>query len=60
MIRPSAFRLSPADRPGSRRRLIALTGQWDINTSHRTNNAGFERHLVKPADPHALVEAVAG
>jgi CheY-like chemotaxis protein len=39
-------------------RLIALTGQWDIDSSHRTHNAGFERHLVKPADPDALVEAV--
>ena len=39
-------------------RLIALTGQWDINSSHQTHNAGFERHLVKPAAPDALVEAV--
>ena len=39
-------------------RLIALTGEWDITSSHRTHNAGFERHLVKPADPDALVEAV--
>ncbi len=38
--------------------LIALTGEWDITSSHRTHNAGFERHLVKPADPDALVEAV--
>jgi CheY-like chemotaxis protein len=41
-------------------RLVAVTGQWDIGASHRTNNAGFDRHLVKPADPHTLVEAVTG
>ena len=39
-------------------RLIALTGQWDIDASHRTHNAGFERHLVKPTEPDALIEAV--
>ena len=41
-------------------RLVALTGQWDIDSTHRTNNAGFDRHLVKPADPHVLVQAVTG
>jgi len=41
-------------------RLIALTGQWDIDASHRTHNAGLVRHLVKPADPDALIEAVTG
>jgi CheY-like chemotaxis protein len=48
------------ERAGRPVRLIALTGQWDIVSSHRTHNAGFERHLVKPASPAALVEAVRG
>ena len=46
-----------ADRPP---RLIALTGRWDVTASHQTRNAGFERHLVKPADPEEFVEAVTG
>ncbi|HYH64595.1 MAG TPA: response regulator [Urbifossiella sp.] len=41
-------------------RLVAHTGRWDINASHQTHNAGFERHLVKPADPHTLIAAVTG
>ncbi|HYH68544.1 MAG TPA: response regulator [Urbifossiella sp.] len=41
-------------------RLVAHTGRWDIDASHQTHNAGFERHLVKPADPHALIAAVTG
>jgi CheY-like chemotaxis protein len=45
------------DRP---LRCVALTGLWDIDSQHRTNNAGFDEHLVKPADPERLVEAVLG
>jgi two-component system, OmpR family, response regulator len=41
-------------------RCIALTGSWDIDSQHRTNNAGFEAHLVKPVDPDKLVAAVRG
>jgi CheY-like chemotaxis protein len=41
-------------------RCVALTGMWDINAQHRTNNAGFEHHLVKPAESERLVEAVLG
>ena len=41
-------------------RCIALTGLWDINAQHRTNNAGFDEHLVKPVEPERLVEAVMG
>jgi two-component system, OmpR family, response regulator len=41
-------------------RLIALTGRWDIASQHRTHNAGFERHLVKPVAPDALIAAVRG
>jgi two-component system, OmpR family, response regulator len=41
-------------------RLIALTGSWDISSQHKTHNAGFERHLVKPIEPDRLIEAVRG
>jgi len=41
-------------------RCVALTGLWDIDSQHRTNNAGFDEHLVKPTDPERLVEAVLG
>ena len=45
------------DRP---LRCVALTGLWDINAQHRTNNAGFDEHLVKPVEPERLIEAVRG
>jgi len=41
-------------------RFIALTGSWDINSQHRTHNAGFEAHLVKPVEPGKLIAAVRG
>lgn len=41
-------------------RCIALTGSWDINSQHRTHNAGFEAHLVKPVEPDRLIAAVRG
>lgn len=41
-------------------RMIALTALWDVTMTHRTNNAGFEAHLVKPADPARLIAAVHG
>jgi CheY-like chemotaxis protein len=41
-------------------RFVALTGLWDIETQHRTNNAGFDEHLVKPVEPERLVEVVLG
>jgi CheY-like chemotaxis protein len=41
-------------------RCVALTGLWDIGTQHRTNNAGFDEHLVKPVEPERLIEAVRG
>jgi two-component system, OmpR family, response regulator len=47
-------------REGPPPRLIALTGSWDIGAQHRTHNAGFEQHLVKPVNPERLVEAVRG
>jgi CheY-like chemotaxis protein len=39
-------------------RCIALTGLWDIGAQHRTGNAGFAGHLVKPVEPARLVEAI--
>jgi two-component system, OmpR family, response regulator len=47
-------------REGAPPRLIALTGHWDISSQHKTHNAGFERHLVKPVEPDALIAAVRG
>jgi CheY-like chemotaxis protein len=41
-------------------RLVALTGQWDISAHTRSSTAGFDDHLVKPADPARLVEVVTG
>jgi CheY-like chemotaxis protein len=41
-------------------RCIALTGSWDITSQHKTHNAGFEQHIVKPADPEQLIAAVRG
>ena len=41
-------------------RCIALTALWDIDSRHRTKNASFEEHLVKPVDPGRLVAAVRG
>lgn len=41
-------------------KLIALTARWDIETSHKTQKAGFAEHLVKPVEPNHLVEVVTG
>jgi two-component system OmpR family response regulator len=41
-------------------RCIALTALWDVDSRHRTNNAGFERHLVKPVEAGRLLAAVRG
>jgi len=41
-------------------RFIAVTGSWDINSQHRTHNAGFEEHLVKPVEPARLIAAIRG
>ncbi len=39
--------------------LVALTGWGQETDRHRTAAAGFDRHLVKPADPAQLAELVA-
>ena len=38
--------------------LIALTGYGQQGDQRRAREAGFDRHLVKPADPGALCEAI--
>jgi CheY-like chemotaxis protein len=45
------------DRPP---RCVALTGLWDIDAQHRSHNAGFHEHLVKPVEAERLVEIVRG
>ncbi len=41
-------------------RLVAQTAMWDIQTQHKTRNAGFVAHLVKPVEPKRLLEIVTG
>jgi CheY-like chemotaxis protein len=36
--------------------LIALTGWGQERDKQRTRDAGFAHHLVKPADPDALLD----
>jgi CheY-like chemotaxis protein len=40
--------------------LIALTGWGQEKDRIRSQEAGFDRHLVKPVDPQALTEILAG
>lgn len=40
---------------GLHRRLIAVTGWGQTEDRHRTREAGFDDHVVKPVDPDALV-----
>lgn len=40
-------------------KLVALTALWDVTTQHRTRNAGFDEHIVKPITRERLLEAVA-
>jgi CheY-like chemotaxis protein len=39
---------------GSRIALVAVTGWGDSEDRQRTQEAGFDHHLVKPVDPTAL------
>jgi CheY-like chemotaxis protein len=41
-------------------RLIALTGYGQHEDRRRAEQAGFDAHVTKPADPRALLELVAG
>ncbi len=49
-----------ADPGGQAVRLVALTGYGMIEDQRRSREAGFDEHLVKPADPTRLAAAVAG
>jgi CheY-like chemotaxis protein/nitrogen-specific signal transduction histidine kinase len=40
-------------------RLIALTGYGQQEDRRRAEQAGFDSHLTKPADPHALLDLLA-
>jgi two-component system CheB/CheR fusion protein len=39
--------------------LVALTGWGQEDDRRRTEEAGFDHHLVKPVDPDELVKLVA-
>jgi signal transduction histidine kinase len=41
-------------------RLVALTGYGQVEDRHKTRQAGFDDHLVKPADLRQLERALAG
>lgn len=41
---------------GASMMLVALTGWGQEHYRQRSEQAGFDHHLVKPADPDALVE----
>ncbi len=43
---------------GDRWLLIALTGYGQQDDRRRAHEAGFDVHLVKPADPDAVVELI--
>jgi CheY-like chemotaxis protein len=40
--------------------MIALTGWGQDKDRHRSEEAGFDHHLVKPVDPRSLMQVVAG
>ena len=48
-----------AAAPGWNGKLIALTGFGQRGDKQRAEDAGFERHFTKPADPAALLNALA-
>jgi CheY-like chemotaxis protein len=39
--------------------LVAVTGWGQEEDRRRSHEAGFDRHLVKPVDPHDLMKMVA-
>jgi CheY-like chemotaxis protein len=39
--------------------LIAVTGWGQEDDRRRSHEAGFDRHLVKPLDPQALMKMLA-
>lgn len=50
------IRASPG---GSAMTLVAVTGWGQADDRRRSQEAGFDQHLVKPVDPSALVELIA-
>jgi CheY-like chemotaxis protein len=40
--------------------LVALTGNASPEDARRSREAGFDYHLVKPADPHEVIAIVGG
>lgn len=44
---------------GARIILVALTGWGADEDRRKTQDAGFDRYLVKPVDPNALVQLLA-
>jgi CheY-like chemotaxis protein len=52
----AALRQHPAT---ARARLIAVTGYGSDAARRRSQEVGFEQHLVKPVDPGALLELLA-
>jgi CheY-like chemotaxis protein/nitrogen-specific signal transduction histidine kinase len=53
----SALRAEPA---GARARLIALSGYGRAEDLERARAAGFDDHIVKPADPDELIRKIEG
>ena len=39
---------------------VAVTGWGQDGDRHRTQEAGFDHHLVKPVDPHTLIKMLLG
>lgn len=40
--------------------LIAVTGWGQDEDRHRSHDAGFDLHLVKPVEPQLLIKTFAG
>jgi len=54
-----AARRIRAESWGNETFLVALTGWGTDDDRRRTQEAGFDRHLVKPVDPDALMRIIA-
>jgi hypothetical protein len=52
--------LHPRTAVGQGMVLIAVTGWGHDQNRRRSHEAGFDHHLVKPVDPHALMQLLAG
>ena len=48
-----------ASQPTQSALLIALTGYGQQNDRQQAKEAGFDAHLVKPAEPHVLTRLIA-